>query len=290
VTTTDPPVAADVSVLLAVWAGDHPDRFEDAVRSATMDQDLRPAELVLCADGPLTAELDAVVDRIRAGEFGPARVLDADQHQGLAPTLQRGLEQVRTAFVARADADDLCRPERLRLQVDAQEEGDLDLVGGTNQEFSDSVPVGTGPLRRRPLEHDQILAYLPKHSPFHHPAVLMRTETVLAVGGYKELDRLEDYWLWERMLLGGARTANLPDVLVDYRVDENLFARRGGWRLFLSDLRLQRIMFTDHVVTTPVLIGNVLRRAAYRFAPGLLRRIGYRLLVEGWYQRRMTTR
>ena len=44
------------------------------------------------------------------------------------------------------------------------------------------------------------------------------------VNSYRDLPLLEDYWLWERMMLGGARMANLPDVLVDYRVDEHLFA------------------------------------------------------------------
>jgi hypothetical protein len=277
---SDRPVAHDVTVLMPVWRGDRADRFEGAVASATTDQTLAPAELVLSIDGPLTPELDEVVAAIEAGEHGPARVLRADAHQGLALTLQRGLEATATSLVARADADDLCRPERLALQVRAMREGGLDLLSGTLQEFSDTVPAGTGPLRTRPLAHAEILAYLPRHSPFQHPAVMMRRETALAVGGYLELDHLEDYWLWERMLLGGARSANLPEVLVDYRVDEDLFARRGGARMFRSDLRLQRMLLRDGVTTPVGAASNLARRGAYRFAPGWLRRLGYRLLVE----------
>lgn len=277
---SDRPVAHNVTVLMPVWRGDRADRFEAAVASATTDQTLAPAELVLSIDGPLTPELDEVVAAIEAGEHGPARVLRADAHQGLALTLQRGLEATATALVARADADDLCRPERLALQVRAMREGGLDLLSGTLQEFSDTVPAGTGPLRTRPLAHAEILAYLPRHSPFQHPAVMMRRETALAVGGYLELDHLEDYWLWERMLLGGARSANLPEVLVDYRVDQDLFARRGGARMFRSDLRLQRMLLRDGVTTPVGAASNLARRGAYRFAPGWLRRLGYRLLVE----------
>src|SRR5699024_5980417 len=96
----------------------------------------------------------------------------------------------------------------------------------------------------------------------------LRRSTALAVGGYRDLPLLEDYWLWERMMLGGAQMANLSEVLVDYRVDEDLFARRGGWRLFASDARLQRIMLADGVTTCP------------RFAPGWARRLGYRRFVE----------
>lgn len=277
---SDRPIAHDVTVLMPVWRGDRADRFEAAVASATTRQTLAPAELLLSIDGPLTPELDAVVAAIESGEHGPARVLRAEAHQGLALTLQRGLESASTTLVARADADDLCRPDRLALQVGAMQDGGLDLLSGTLQEFSDAVPVGTGPLRTRPLAHAEILAYLPRHSPFQHPAVMMRRDTALAVGGYLELDHLEDYWLWERMLLGGARSANLRDVLVDYRVDEDLFARRGGARMFRSDLRLQRTFLRDGVTSPAGAAVNLARRAAYRFAPGWLRRLGYRLLVE----------
>jgi len=94
------------------------------------------------------------------------------------------------------------------------------------------------------------------------------------------LDLLEDYWLWKRMMLGGARMGNLPEVLVDYRVDEALFARRGGWRLFSSDVRLQRRMLLDRVTTPGGFLRNLAVRATYRFAPGWARRIGYRRFVE----------
>jgi glycosyltransferase involved in cell wall biosynthesis len=274
------PRAEEVTVLMPVWRGDRPDRFAAALASATTGQTLAPAELLLSIDGPLPPELESVVAAVEAGEHGPARVLRAASHQGLARTLQRGLEAAGTELIARADADDLCRPERLAHQVQAVHEGDLDLLSGTLQEFSDEVPVGTGPLRTRPLTHQEILDYLPRHSPFQHPAVMMRRESALAVGGYRELDHLEDYWLWERMLLGGARAANLPEVLVDYRVDRRLFARRGGARMFASDLRLQRQFLRDRVTTPGGAAGNLARRAAYRFAPGWMRRLGYRLLVE----------
>ncbi len=78
-------------------------------------------------------------------------------------------------IVARADADDICRPERFALQIPRMAGNDgrappLDLMGGFMREFSDRVPPGRGgPLRRRPLDHDEIRDYLPYHSPFHHP-------------------------------------------------------------------------------------------------------------------------
>ena len=272
--------APPFTVLMPLWRGDRPDRLELALRTATLDQQLPPDLLILTVDGPLPAELETVVEQVEAGAYGPARVLRHDAHRGVASALQDGLESSPHDLIARADADDICRPERFALQIPRMDAEGLDLLGSSMREFSDRVAPGTGPLRTRPLTHEEIVRYLPHHSPFHHPSVVLRRSVVLAVGGYRDLDLLEDYWLWERMMLGGARMGNLPEVLVDYRVDEALFARRGGWRLFSSDVRLQRRMLLDRVTTPGGFLRNLAVRATYRFAPGWARRIGYRRFVE----------
>jgi glycosyltransferase involved in cell wall biosynthesis len=272
--------APPFTVLMPLWRGDRPDRLELALRTATLDQQLPPDLLILTVDGPLPAELETVVEQVEAGAYGPARVLRHDAHRGVASALQDGLESSPHDLIARADADDICRPERFALQIPRMDAEGLDLLGSSMREFSDRVAPGTGPLRTRPLTHEEIVRYLPHHSPFHHPSVVLRRSVALAVGGYRDLDLLEDYWLWERMMLGGARMGNLPEVLVDYRVDEALFARRGGWRLFSSDVRLQRRMLLDRVTTPGGFLRNLAVRATYRFAPGWARRIGYRRFVE----------
>src|SRR5699024_385710 len=161
-------------------------------------------------------------------------------HRGVAAALQDGLESITAELVARADADDLCRPERFALQIPHMETEELDLLRGAMREFIDRVMPGHGPLRTPPTSHGAIRAYLPRDSALGLAAVVLRRSTALAVGGLRDLPLLDDSWLWERMMLGGAQVANLSEVLVDYRVDEDLFARRGGWRLFASDARLQR--------------------------------------------------
>lgn len=278
--TTDTKRSTPFSVLMPLWGGDDPVWAERAIASATVAQQLRPDLLVLSVDGQLPAALEELVTRVDAGEFGQALVLRHDAHRGIAPTLQDGLQAAPTELVARADADDICRPERFALQIPRMVRDDLDLLGSAMREFSDRVPAGEGPLRERPLTQQDIEEYLPHHAPFHHPTVVLRRSTTLAVGGYRDLPLLEDYWLWERMMLGGARMANLPQVLVDYRVDDALFARRGGIRLLASDLRLQRMMLADRVTTPVQCLRNVMLRATYRLAPGWARRWGYRRFVE----------
>src|SRR5699024_9778433 len=68
------------TVLMPLWRGDLPDRLELALRTATLEQELRPDLLILTVDGELPAGLEAVVDRVEQGEFGPSRVLRHEAH------------------------------------------------------------------------------------------------------------------------------------------------------------------------------------------------------------------
>lgn len=265
---------ADFSVLMAVWQGDHPDHFRDALRTVTHSQHLKPAHLVLSVDGPLPADLDAVAQDVERGEFGPATVLRHHVHSGLAATLQRGLEAAPTEIIARADADDLNHPRRFALQIPRFEADHLDILGSAMHE------LGTDRVRRRPLTHSEILRYLRDHSPFQHPTVVLRRSAVQAAGGYRTLAYMEDYDLWQRMLAAGARSANLPDPLVDYRVGPDLYDRRGGAVLFRSDLAIQRALVADGMTTRLRALRNLTIRAAYRVVPSRMRRFMYRLLVE----------
>jgi hypothetical protein len=67
---------------------------------------------------------------------------------------------------------------------------------------------------------EAVAEFLEIGAPLAHPAVMMRRDAVLAVGGYREAYRhAEDYDLWLRMA-ERYRMANLPDRLLLYRQHE----------------------------------------------------------------------
>ena len=72
--------------------------------------------------------------------------------------------------------------------------------------------------------------------------VMFRKADVAEVGGYIDWFCEEDYYLWIRLALSGKRFANVSDNLLNVRVGEEMYQRRGGWRYFRSEARLQRFM------------------------------------------------
>ena len=269
--------APPFSVLLPVYRGDRADFLRRSLASVTVEQTLRPDEVLIVRDGPVPDELEDVLARARRGELSgavPVRVLELADNAGLALALEAGLAEATHDVVARQDADDISVPERFATQLPLIAAG-YDLVGSAIQEFDDEADAG-GVIRRQPSDPAEIRRVLALRDPFNHPSVVYRAAAVRAAGGYQPLDLMEDYWLFARMIHDGVRATNVPQVLVRYRVGAGAYARRGGLRLLRSELEIQSRMRRTGITTAPQYARNLAVRAGYRLVPTAARQAAYR--------------
>ena len=269
--------APPFSVLLPVYRGDRADFLRRSLASVTVEQILRPDEVLIVRDGPVPDELEDVLARARRGELSgavPVRVLELADNAGLALALEAGLAEATHDVVARQDADDISVPERFATQLPLIAAG-YDLVGSAIQEFDDEADAG-GVIRRQPSDPAEIRRVLALRDPFNHPSVVYRAAAVRAAGGYQPLDLMEDYWLFARMIHDGVRATNVPQVLVRYRVGAGAYARRGGLRLLRSELEIQSRMRRTGITTAPQYARNLAVRAGYRLVPTAARQAAYR--------------
>lgn len=267
------------SVLLPVWARDDAAQLRRAVASVTTEQELRPDEVVVVRDGPVPPALQEVLDELsrRPG----TRVHPLPRNVGLARALEAGLAVCTHDVVARMDADDVSLPTRFARQLPVIAAG-ADLVGAGLLEIGADEDDVVG-RRVPPTGAAEIARYARFHDPFNHPTVVYRRSAVAAAGGYRDLELMEDYWLFARMIAAGARVENLPEPLVKYRVgaspDAGSYARRGGLRLFRSELTLQRHLRREGFTTPVQAVRNVVVRGGYRFVPTRVRTVAYRALI-----------
>ncbi|MCJ8505605.1 glycosyltransferase [Kocuria flava] len=262
---------------MPVYRGDSAQRVRRAAESSTVEQQRRPAELVIVRDGPVPVPVEAELVRLERELPVPVVRVDLAVNAGLTAALNAGLARCRHELVARADADDVSYPRRFAVQLPLLEAG-ADLVGSSMHEIGDDE---TRPLalRRAPVGERDILAVSRHRNPVSHPTVVLRRSAVEAVGGYEDVPLAEDYWLWVRMLRAGARVANVAEPLVGYRVSAGSYERRGGVRVFRAELALQaRLRGIGHVSSLQW-VRNVVVRGGYRFVPTRLRELAYRTMV-----------
>ncbi|WP_458402195.1 glycosyltransferase [Candidatus Avelusimicrobium sp.] len=226
------------SVLMSVYAKDRPLWLAQALDSV-LQNSLLPKEIVVVTDGPIGADLQKVLTDFT--QKSPLiRLLPLDKNVGLGAALNKGLSVCSCPWVARMDADDISLPGRFAQQISfLKQNTDIAVLGGWVQE-TDSATLTPLSVRRVPEKPADILKFLKKRCPFNHMSVMFKKSAVTAVGGYQPFYLLEDYYLWARLAAAKHPMANLPNILVNARVDEKMYARRGGWKYFKSNCALSR--------------------------------------------------
>lgn len=262
------------SLSMSVYGGDRAEFFRRAVVSATVEQTLPPAEVVLVVDGPVAWAIDEMIAELQDELPMPLTVVRLQENVGHARSRQAGLEATRYRIVAMHDSDDVCHPERFARQMEYLEQHpDVNVVGAQITEFvgSEDNVVAT---RRCPEGDEDIKRYMKDRCPMNFVTVMVRKDSVLQAGGFIDWYCEEDYYLWVRMVENGCKFGNLPEVLVNARVGSEMYRRRGGWRYFKSEARLQRYMLSRGIISWPRYAYNV----AIRFAVQVLMPNGLR----GW--------
>lgn len=155
---------------------------------------------------------------------------------GFAESLNVGLRAAKGKYIARMDDDDVSLPERIDKEVAYLEEHpEVDIVGGWIKFFGRANHE-----EHRPENNDELNAWAIKESPFFHPTVMIRKDTMDKNGFlYDPQWFTEDYDLWLR-ILPKVHAHNLQEVLLLYRASgENATATQAD-KVMNSHLDLMR--------------------------------------------------
>ena len=200
-----------VSVVMAVYNGEA--YVSEAIESV-LAQSFRDFEMVIIDDG----STDATTDILRRFETADDRIRVLRQkNSGQLAALNIGCGAAQGKYIARIDHDDVAFSDRFEKQVEFLDSHETVVIMGGG-----FVLVDKKGRRIRtelfPAEDQDIRKVLPLYNCFCHSTVMVRKETLQAVGGYRMAAALaEDYDLWCRMAEHGA-LANLPDPLIYRRV------------------------------------------------------------------------
>ena len=245
------------SATIGCYKNDSPDDFETAFLSI-VNQTVKPNEIIITVDGPIPEKLEEKVLQFER-DF-QAVILRSEQNNGLGMAHALAVSNAKYDYIAIMDADDISVPDRFEKQLAyIAKHPEVDVIGGQIEEFIGNTDNVVG-KRVVPQDDHMVKRYLRKRCPFNHMTILMNSHMVKKAGNYQDWHYNEDYFLYCRMLLNDATFYNLPDTLVYVRVGEDMYKRRGGWKYFKSEAKLQRWMFTHEITCFPRYCINVLIR------------------------------
>lgn len=214
------------SVLMSVYIKERPEYLQASLNSL-VKQTVLPSEIVLVEDGPLSDELNQVVEKFDEAYPKLFRIKKLSKNKGLGKALNIGLLACENELVARMDSDDIAVENRFAIQLTTMIREGLDIYGGQIIEFTNDIK-NTLAKRIVPLQNNKIIKFAHKRNPFNHMTVMFKKSKIQMLGSYRTKPGYEDYDLWVRAIIAGLKLKNDPGILVYVRAGEDMVNRRGG--------------------------------------------------------------
>lgn len=175
-------------------------------------------ELLICCNGCTDGSVEL------AGSLFPS-VYELEE-ANKAKALNFLLEKAKGEFIAVQDDDDIWKEHKLYKQLYeikvAAGRGKIIDVCGTYFDYINERGVKImEPLEMPLASHTIKMAMMEGKNVIGNTTALVRTEMVKQVGGWDpEINGIEDYDLWLKLLKAGALFNNIPEVLVHHRLHQ----------------------------------------------------------------------
>lgn len=231
----------EISVLLPVY---NAERFLAKAIDSILVQTFENWELIIVDDASTDSSLQLIE------KYNDPRIvlLVNNKNRGISSSLNRAVAQARGRYLARMDADDISRPERLANQYEFLEKHpDIAVCGCWVRCFGMSKQVWCYP------QSDAVAkSWLIFEPPFAHSAVMFRHEIFSETCRYnEEFTHAQDYEIWSR-LAKDHKFSNLQEVLLEYRIHEDQTGRKQSkWqqqfadRVRISNLEFLGVVYSD---------------------------------------------
>jgi len=265
------------SVLMSIYYKEQASYFDRCMQSIWDKQSIKPNEIILVEDGQLTDELYIIIDIWKKKIGNILKIIPLKENVGLGDALNWGLQKCTYNLVARMDTDDIALSCRFEKQIKVFENYDIDICSSWVSEF-DTDENEIISYRRLPESNDEITIYSKKRCPINHPAVMYKKAIIQDAGGYKKMMWFEDYYLWSRMILNGAKFYNIQEVLVNMRAGYGQLERRSGLQYAISEASLQKEFLNSGFINYFEFIRNVIIRFTARVVPKFIIKLIYQKL------------
>jgi len=189
------------------------ERYLDQAVESILGQTFSDFEFLITDDG----STDSSPAKLRRYAERDSRIrLTSRSNTGYVKALIETVPLARGKYIARMDADDISLPERFERQVRFLEQNPEYAVVGSKVLLIDSDGALLKYMGERQHHEEIDGAHMRgEGGAIIHPAAMIRTEAMHAIGGYRLL-RDEDLDLFLRLAEHG-KVANLPEVLLHYR-------------------------------------------------------------------------
>lgn len=216
-----------ISVVMSVY-NETLDELSSSIDSI-IKQTYQNIEFIIVDDNPKNENIKTVVHKIKDPRI---KFIENKKNVGLVQSLNKAISQATGCFIARMDADDISKRNRLEDELHYVERNELDVVGSFLEIIDEN-----GVVRKKnmnfPTTASHVKFFMRWGSCLAHPTWLVRREVYQKLNGYRNIPSCEDYDFILRAIAHGYKVGNIPKVELSYRIRQSGVSKSHESQQFL---------------------------------------------------------
>lgn len=228
-----------ISVLMSVY--NEPLIYIQKALESMRTQSYRNIEIIVIVDKPDYQEVITYLSNIQKVDQRINYHVNVT-NIGLAMSLNHALSYATGSYLARMDADDIAKKDRLEKELNYIDQKQLDVVGSWVDVIDENDAVWNE-ISGTYFTQEAVAKLLPIQNVMIHPTVLMRTDMVKKVGGYRNFASCQDYDLWLRLLSENYKIGIINEKLLLFRRHKNSITANRRYNQILNERYIQELYY-----------------------------------------------
>ena len=185
-------------------------------------QSLPPDEIIIVDDGS-TDNTVQIIESFKKNSDIKVELVRNSSNSGICYSLNHGIAKANCSWIARMDADDICRFDRFQLQFEYIKLHQLDICGSAIQLFDKTgdLDVVTFPETNVGIRNSLLFS-----CPIAHPTVIFNQKKLTKIKYDRNFEGVEDLALWINQASSQCvKFGNVPKPLLKYRITNTQYSR-----------------------------------------------------------------
>lgn len=231
---------AKISVIMSTYN----ESIEQIIKSieSILQQTIQEFEFIIVDDNPKNIEILHLLKEYEKKD-NRIKIIINDKNLGLAKSLNKGIEACKSKYIARMDADDISINNRLEIEYKFLEtNSQIDAVSGNSIiiDENDNI-ISKNELKY--YDNDIIKKILPYQNIIVHPAVMIKTDIIKKLNGYRNFPAAQDYDLWLRMVTNNYKIVILDHYLLKYRSSNTNISHSKAFKQYCCNKYSVRLFY-----------------------------------------------
>ena len=201
------------------------------------------------------------------------KILKFEKNNGLAVALNLGISNASNELIARIDPGEEVINNRFFIQNNFMNfNKEISILGSYALEnYKNRIKI-----LKKPTTNKEIYLNLKSQNPLIHSSVIFRKKQIQKIGGYPNIYKCQDFFLWVKCMEKELKFQNIAVPLIKSELNKEMMIRRD-YKYFTFEKKVFDYMLNKNIINKFEYSISLMNRFMLRTAPIFLKIILYKL-------------